>query len=280
MKLEDLLARFEKTAADESEDKKDEKSGNQPPWLKDKKDGKDEKGESKSDEKDEDKEDKEDKDTEKKASVSPAASALAKEILEKVASSQVTQTTPATGQTNKETTEMKKQASEAGAALAQALLEKLAAAGDTNTVDGVSPGAVPNKQMLDTAQVIAEDDAKVKLMPGMGGTVNEIFDAVVADALAQGAAAHDQVHTQGVASVEGAAEEQATPNQEEVEKVAAVNALMADGMDLFAAVDLVKAAAEEIAREEETHVKQAALNSLIERGVDFDMAVALIRQGK
>jgi hypothetical protein len=204
---------------------------------------------------------------------------FAKEIMAKFAAQ--------TQSVTKEDT-MNKQAAAAGAALADAILQKIANAGDETTDNGIKPGLVPNKGQVDNAQMVAEDDAKIQPTPGTdgmhdGGSINQIFDAIVADA-SQGATSFNQVHIPGVAAKDGDATRMATPHQEgmeagdEQEKAAAVSALVSQGFDFDEAVGMVKAAAEEIDREETSQVKQAALANLIERGVDFDSAVALVKQ--
>lgn len=282
--LEDLinsLPTFEKLAADASDDKggekgeKDEKK--MPPWMK----GKEEKSE-KPEAKDGKKEDKDE--VEKKASAN-AGSALAAEILTKVASAKVENTQTQEGE------QMNKQASEAGKTLAKALMEKLAAVGDMNTMNGVAPGTVVTKQIADSAAQVAEDDIKTRVMPGTdglggGGTVNEIFDALVADAHAQGAANQNDLSNGGTAKSEGAANGMALPNQVATgdfvavgqEKAAAVTALVNDGVDFDDAVNLVKQASDALDLEESNHVKQAAFNELLAQGVGFDLAVQMIKQ--
>jgi hypothetical protein len=209
---------------------------------------------------------------------------LAKEVMSKVASLQVKKTP------NKEG-EMKKEAAAAGKALADALLEKLANAGDESTENGVAPGSVPQKIIVDNAQIVSEDNMKIKPMPtGDGikneGTINQILDGIVADAISQGATSYGQgveAKAAPIDAVEGDPERTGTPNQvesedDEVEKAAAVSALVADGIDFASAVEMVKAAAEEIEYEENTQIKQAALGALLDRGVDFDQAVAMVKQ--
>lgn len=213
------------------------------------------------------------------ASVNPSddGAALADAVMQKVAGLQSTST--------KETNSMNKQASVAGKALADALLVKLANAGDVITQNGIPGGVVPNKNQVDVAQTVAEQDGTIKPMPtGDGqtnqGTINQIFDSIVADAMGQGAASYDQVHTTGVAGAEGAVEGHAVPNQvgeDEVEKTAAVIELVNSGYDFDSAVDMVKSAAAQIEYEEGMQVKQAALNSLLDRGVDFDTAVHMVK---
>lgn len=287
MTLETLLdnlekqAGFVKQASDDSD--KDEK---------DKKDKKDEKDKKDGDKEEKDKDEKSkslfgaakeelkeaEKDVEKAEQTKEAQVAgadFANEIMQKVASLQITQT---------KENEMNKQASAAGSALAAALLEKLANAGDVTTVNGIPEGVVPNKNQVDVAQTVAEQDATIKPMPtGDGikntGTINQIFDAIVADALGQGAATPTEINHVSSSQAEGAVEAHAVPNQvgESVEKTAAVVSLVNSGYDFDEAVDMVKAAAEQIEFEEGEQVKQAALASLIDSGVDFSLATALVK---
>lgn len=208
--------------------------------------------------------------------------ALAQEVMSKVASLNLTP------EINKEP-EMRKEAAAAGKALADALLEKLAAAGDANTDNGVVEDTVPQKNIVDSAQMVAEDDSKIKPMPtGDGirndGTINQILDGIIADAVAQGAAAHGgnvEAMAGHSSDVEGDVEDHAVPHQEptdEQEKAAAVSVLVQDGFDFDSAVEMVKAAAEEIEAEETLQIKQAALGALMDRGVDFDTAVEMVKQ--
>jgi flavin-binding protein dodecin len=279
--LDQLLASFEtgmnKSASDDS-DKKYEKEykGGFPFAKKDEdksdKSDKEDKDEDK-DEKDEDKSDKEDESEGQEKEASLAGAALAREVMEKVASLNL----------NKE---MNKQASTAGQALARALLKK-ASAGDMTTMDGIAPGIVPNKNQVDNAQMEAEGASYIKpMLTGNGienqGNVNQIFDAMIQDALSQGAASTDQVHERGVANVEGAVEDHALPNQirvaseeDEIEKAAAVAHLVANGINFDDAFEMVKQAEVEISFELE---KVACLGSLMEDGFDYETAVELVKQ--
>ena len=271
--LESLLNYFEtgltKSASDESaedktggEEEKKDKSGKDekelPAFMK--KDGDKDKDEKSADK---------DKEGQTKEA-SDAGAALAREIMAKVASTQVQNINP-----------MNKQASVAGQALAKALLQKKAYAGDFTTENGVVPGTAGSKVIADNAQMEAEGASYIKpmlLSDGIhnSGTVNEIFDAVVADALGQGAAGNEQVHETGVASREGAVEDQAVPNQV---KVAAMNELLAQGIDFDEAAEMMKSAQEEVISDNTDNLeKAAAINELVGRGIDFEDAVALVKQ--
>jgi len=228
---------------------------------------------------------KEEKDDEECEEAHEKGAALAKEIAARFAA-----------QTQTKETSMNKQAAAAGAAIADAILQKIANAGDGNTENGIVAGQVPNKAQVGSAQLVAEDDAKIKPLPTKnaigngGGSLNQIFDGIVADTLSQGAASVDQgMGAPGMAAHEGNGEEHATPNQvntqsayseneDEAEKVAAVHSLVSEGFSFDDAVSMVKSAAEEIQREEVSQIKQAALDNLIAAGVDFDSAVTLVKQ--
>jgi hypothetical protein len=263
--LESLVADLEKQAGFVAESDEDKAK---------KKDDEGKKDEDKKEDKKEEKEKKEDE-QEKSASFK-TGSDLANEIMEKVASLKIEQTNKDTG--------MNKQASDAGKALAQALLTKLAGVGDVITENGIPGGVVPNKTQVDLAQQKAEHDGSFQATPGTdgqgnGGTINEIFDAIVADAQARTGAV---VSGQGAsAPAEGATNRQA-PAQVQVdesqEKMAAAIALVNSGIDFDTAIDMVKAASAEIEAEEEAQVKQAAFNELLDQGVDFDLAVAMVKQ--
>jgi hypothetical protein len=218
---------------------------------------------------------KDEKEGQEKSAAFKSGSDLAREIMEKVASTQIKE---------EKGSEMNKQASDAGKALAQSLMTKLAGIGDQNTETGIVPGYVPNKSQVDLAAQKAEHDKSFQATPGTdgagnGGTINQIFDAIVADAQAQGVVSYGGQTPSSAA--EGAPNGQA-PNQVQVdesrEKMAAAVALVNGGMDFDDAVDMVKAASDELEAEEEEHIKQAAFNELIDQGVDFSTAVEMIKE--
>lgn len=240
------------------------------------------------------------------ATPSSEGAALAQEIMTKVANLNI-ESIPGMNKTA---------ADKAGKELANELMKKLAGGpGDTNTDNGIPAGVAPGKPATDNATMKAEDDGKVKPMPTSDGTrpqgsINEIFDAIIADTMSQGAASKDQVAVTGVSSHEGAAEARAMPNQvhqkmaalqelteggmdfseavelikqaelehnDQLEKVAAVQTLVENGIDFDTASDLVKEAAIELAKEAETLTKAAAVQELINQGMDFDEAVTLVK---
>jgi flavin-binding protein dodecin len=269
--LAELQGNLEKSAAEAEKDESDDKEKGKPAFLKEKEsEDKEKKGDDEDGEKSP-KEDDEDKEKGQEKSASEAGAALAREVFEKIAALQL----------NTPETPMNKQASTAGQALAQALLKK-ASTEDLTSSNGIAPGAVPNKAQVANAQMVAETDAVVKPMPTSDGlrptgTLNEVFDAIIQDALAQGAAGVDQVNETGIADKEGNVEDHAVPNQVGVEKAAAVAHLVAQGVDFGDAVELVKQAEAEIADEME---KAAAMASLIEQGIDFDQAVEMVKQAE
>jgi len=288
--LEQLLASLstglDKSASDKEDEKedKDEKEDDKPAFLK-------EKGEKseKEDKKDKDDEDDEKSDEGQTKEASAQGAALAREIMEKVA-----------GLNLESVTGMQKTASSAGKTLAQALIQKLASAGDTVTEAGIPEGVVPNKNQVDNAQMKAEDDAKVKPMPTSDGlrptgTINEIFDAIVADAMSQGAASTDQVHDTGVAKNEGAVEDHALPNQ--VKSASAQLLLGAGkkkmgtgtkaalvGLGSAAAATGIAAGAKVVGagglygKKKMSEKKAEAMTELLESGIDFDQAAEMVKQ--
>jgi hypothetical protein len=151
---------------------------------------------------------------------------------------------------------------------------------------------VPNKTQVDLAQQRAEHDNSFQATPGTdgagnGGTINQIFDAIVADAMGS-TNAKDEQETGNTAHAEGAIARQA-PAQvqvngpaaiggEDQEKAAAVSALVESGYDFEESVNLVKAASDELDFEHDQHIKQAALNELIDSGVDYDYAVEMVKE--
>jgi len=177
---------------------------------------------------------------------------------------------------------MNKQAQE-NSSLAAYIMEKLAqefSAEVTTPAAGVNVAgaAVPNKIQEDNAVMTAQGDQKVTgIVPGGDGTVNALFETIVAKAIATGAGSDNLV---GAVPTDPMGVESISHGDEQVEKAAAVSALCEAGLDFDSAVDLVKQAEEQILSEAWEHEKQAAFGSLIEAGIDFDQAVALIKQAE
>lgn len=166
--------------------------------------------------------------------------------------------------------------------MANAILEKIAqTVGEATTTSAaainVEGAAVPNKIQEDNAAMTAFDDAKVQPLPGADGTINNILEAIVAGAKAQGGGSDDLVNGEGPTEGSAAIGVKAA---EEQEKAAAVSALTAEGMDFDTAVALVKQAEAEILGEAFEQEKQAAFTALVESGINFDQAVELIKQAE
>ncbi len=120
-------------------------------------------------------------------------------------------------------------------------LVKQANVGDMITTDGIAPGAVANKSQRDLAAMLAESDHTVTPMPtsdedGPTGTVNQIFDAMVAKMAPLGASAD---LTSNVSAAEGSQVATNVPHQV---KVAALQKLVSEGVDFEKAASIVKEA--------------------------------------
>ena len=202
--------------------------------------------------------------------------------------------TPNKAEPEVESNEQEKQASlnnkeNTMASLADLILEKLAA--ETEVA-----GQLPvNNLQIDNHIMDAQATAKVQPTPGSeeGGSVNQIFEAIVARAQASGAGSDNLVGDAGNTAAEGSgatgvpvSKEDETGEagegaaHEEQEKVAAVNALVDAGYDFDSAVSLVKQAEEALAAESVGLQKKAAFEALIAKGVDFDSAIAMIKQAE
>lgn len=185
-------------------------------------------------------------------------------------------------ETKQEDKDMNKQAETSAKDLAAAILEKLASSQAPMVENTGTPGG--HKVHQDVAKDVAQDDAKIMPNP-RNGTINQLFDAIVARAKAtSGATTYDQVGSGGnSASAEGAdmkisGTPSVPPSPDVVEKQAAVQYLVDAGCDWETAVDLVKQAAYEIEQEEIDQVKVAAVNELMKEGMNFDGAVDSVRQ--
>jgi hypothetical protein len=152
--------------------------------------------------------------------------------------------------------------------LAQYIMQKLA---EDASGEGSVGGAAPNNIIQNDAVNQAFDEMKEQDLPNPEGSVNGIFEAIVARAKAQGGGTDDLVVGGGSLPAE---------RNDNVEKAAAVQALVAEGCDFEDAVSLVKQAEEELNAEAYDQEKQAAFSKLVEAGVDFDSAVELIKQAE
>lgn len=138
----------------------------------------------------------------------------------------------------------------------------------------VAGAAVPNLIQTGNAVMTAQADAITQGIGPVDGTVDDLFQAIVARARAQGGATDDLIDSAAPVPRDtiGAGEE--------VEKAAAVSALCAEGLDFDSAVDLVKQAEAELDSEAWEREKQACMGALMEQGMDFDEAVSLVKQAE
>lgn len=163
----------------------------------------------------------------------------------------------------------------------QTILEKLAA--DYGDVSAPAAGtssegaAVPNKIQEDLDVMTAQHDAIVSTTPGAaeGGTINQVYEAIVAKAKAQGGGSDNLI--EGENAQERDLGQVKSAQTDEQEKAAAVSALCDEGVSFEDAIALVKAAEQEILAEEWEQEKKAAFDALIEAGVDFEDSVALVK---
>jgi hypothetical protein len=179
---------------------------------------------------------------------------------------------PPMGETKQAEELMNEQLIDKIASLVAAKLTKQADSADANTVAGVTDATAPNKIQQDNAEMVAQDDSKVQPLPAAGGTLNQILDAIVNTAVAQGAQPVDRATGSNVAAVDAG-----TPASEEQEKAAAVSVLVESGVDFDDAVNLVKAAEYEILEDQFNQEKVAAAEDLIESGMDAEAAVDLVK---
>ncbi len=163
-------------------------------------------------------------------------------------------------------------------AMTNPILAKIASSLDIPVVQSdaaanVAGAPVPNMIQMDNAAMTAQDDAKVQPTPGAEGTVNEILQAIVAQAQSTGAGSDNLAAT--VPATEGAVAPDA-----QAEKVAAMQYLTDNGYDFDTAVALVKEAEAQLYEDEDMQEKVAAVQYLTDAGYDFDSAVELVKQAE
>lgn len=205
----------------------------------------------------------------------------------------------ATEAANKETTEMNKSAQDNKTLATQILASLSKQAQEFNPMvttpaaaENVAAAPVPNKIQVDNAQMTAFADATAQgVVPGGDGTINALFQTIVAKAVAQGGGSDDLINGEAAvprmtAGVDGRPQVGETDMakqaefEDNMEKVAAVSALVEAGLDFGSAVDLVKQAEEDLAADAWGQEKQACLTMLMDKGVDFDQAVELVKQAE
>ncbi len=174
--------------------------------------------------------------------------------------------------------EIKEMANEIMKKIAQVVGEATTTPAAASNVEGAP---VPNMVQMDNASMTSYDDQKVQPLPGAEGTINNILEAIVANAKTQGGAGSDDL-VNGEGPVEGAAAigVKAAEENDEVEKAAAVSALVEAGCGFNDAVELVKQAERELFTDSLENEKQAAFSALVEEGIDFDTATSLVKQAE
>jgi hypothetical protein len=154
-----------------------------------------------------------------------------------------------------------------------------------NTEAAVSPNLIQQSNAVMTSQ----DDSKVLPLPGAEGTINNILEAIVARAKDQGGVSADLVNGNAAAGEsQTAAQDQYFDEAEgsvaqaadNIEKAAAVSALVEAGCDFYDAISMVKQAEESLAEEADQQEKMAAVSTLVEAGYDFDTAIQLVKQAE
>jgi hypothetical protein len=159
-----------------------------------------------------------------------------------------------------------------GNVIAASILEKL--------------GMDSNKVVDQSQELVDQQDDATEANPAGAGTVNDLAAALVARALRDGAHFDDELVNSDIdieASDEFDIELDESDLTDDIEKVAAVAALIDAGHDFEEAVALVKTAEEMLAEEAQgehmdslEQVKLASVNELMARGVDLSTAVAAV----
>jgi hypothetical protein len=173
--------------------------------------------------------------------------------------------------------------------MAKNIMQKIAQiVGETPTTPAadlnMTPGTTPNLIQLNNTDMTKFDDVKVQALPGAEGSLNNILEAIVDRAKAQGAISEDLVNGDLPASDATGDKTVLTPdsafNEDQVEKAAAVTALVEAGCDFDSAIAMVKEAEQLLTSEANQQEKIAAVNELCAAGYDFDSAVALVKQAE
>lgn len=183
--------------------------------------------------------------------------------------------------------EIEKVASETSAAdeLKETLEKSASDMGDTNTMatgqeiansilamlDGHEKAA-ENKVIAEIDTMVASDDARDELTPREGKTVTQVAKALQERGVAGGE------HKDDVMASEGNEPSNVPAKPSDIDKKAALDELMADGVDFEDAIALVKQASEELESEGDELEKAAAVGILLEEGHSFEDAVELVKQ--
>lgn len=176
---------------------------------------------------------------------------------------------------------------EAGKNIAQLILAGLQKQAEEGEMAAAPMG---NRVITETANMAATSTAGQQLQPN-GGNPNQVLQMTVAQAIAAGAVLPEQLDmnvaqagadggNQHIPLVDtnGSYNLNAIPAQPDIQKVAAVAALIDGGNTFEDAVILVKQAEEGILADQDELVKRAAVNELMEQGFDVITAVELVKQ--
>lgn len=186
--------------------------------------------------------------------------------------------------------EMTKQASDASTELETALSNETA--GETvmtksahelagqSIADAILAGLTKqaeNNVATETAEMVAQDTAKIKPTPVAGKTVTEVAKALLERAGSEGKTAVPALVGEVVNAEGGAQTAGREPIQSNLDKQASetLTALINDGLSFAEAADLVKEASILMTQDLE---KSAAVAALLEEGIDFSDAVELVKQ--
>lgn len=134
-----------------------------------------------------------------------------------------------------------------------------------------------NNVAAETAEMVAQDNAKIKETPVAGKTVTEVAKALLERAGTEGKTAVPPKVEQEVSAEGGAQTAGREPIQSNLDKQASetLTALINDGLTFDEAAELVKEASVLMTQDLE---KSAAVSALMEEGIDFADAVELVKQ--
>lgn len=128
----------------------------------------------------------------------------------------------------------------------------------------------------DLDQMESEHDKAIVPTPRQGKTVTEVARAIQTNTPAGSGA--DSVKEENEAATEGNAGTAVSAIPSDIEKMAAVQELMDDGLTFAEASDLVKQASAQLEAEQSNLEKAAAVSELVAQGIDFSEACDLVKQ--
>lgn len=159
---------------------------------------------------------------------------------------------------------------ETGNSIADSILAMLEGGGGINKSASAGEVTSGNNVKEELDEMEAQHTARITLTPREGKTVTEVAKALAAKTPGQQC---DDVH-----AVEGNSEASVSAIPSDIEKSAAVNELIAEGVNFEDAIAMVKQASEEMESEANELEKVAAVNALIAEGINFDDAIALVKE--